>query len=370
MNRMEMSKSPLVAVAMSGGVDSSVAAALLKENGYSIVGVMLRLWSEPGLEDNNRCCTPDAVMQARRVAARLGFPFYVIDSREYFYKTIVQGFITGYESGVTPNPCMICNEKVRWGFLLEQAKGLGAEFLATGHYARVQQKEGGRFSLRRAIDDLKDQSYVLSRLNQQQLKHTLCPLGDYKKTDVRAIAQKYNLETALRKESQDLCFLGDNDYREFLGRNSSTAFPRGEIVDRKGKILGTHEGLPFYTIGQRKGLGIAADKPLFVIEKDQENNRLVVGYERELSFNGLLADDASWIAGTAPMGDFRAEVKIRYKAKLAPAIVTIIDEKNFRVSFDEPLRDVTPGQYAVIYDGDIVLGSGVIRKTHSEVNAI
>ncbi len=365
-----MSKPLLVAVAMSGGVDSSVAAALLKERGYSIVGLMLRLWSEPGQEDENQCCTPDAVMQARRVAARLGFPFYVIDSREYFYKTIVRSFISGYESGVTPNPCMSCNEKVRWGFLLEQAKGFGAEFLATGHYARVQRDDSGLYSLRRAKDTLKDQSYVLSRLHQQQLEHSLFPLGDYIKTEVRAIAQKYNLETAQRKESQDLCFLGHKDYREFMGRNSPQALLKGKIVNRKGEVLGEHGGLASYTIGQRKGLGIAADKPLFVIEKDQRNNRLVVGYENELSFTELIASDANWIAGTTPGSGFRAEAKIRYKAKLSPATVTIIDEKNFRVSFDEPLRDITPGQYAVIYDGDVVLGSGVILTAHLEGNAI
>ncbi|NPV76908.1 MAG: tRNA 2-thiouridine(34) synthase MnmA [Anaerolineae bacterium] len=365
-----MSKPSLVAVAMSGGVDSSVAAALLKERGYSLVGLMLRLWSEPGREDENQCCTPDAVMQARRVAARLGFPFYVIDSREYFYKTIVQSFIEGYESGMTPNPCMSCNEKVRWGFLLEQARGLGAEFLATGHYARLQRDDSGRFSLLQAKDVLKDQSYVLSRLNQQQLEHSLFPLGDYLKTEVRAIAQKYNLETAQRKESQDLCFLGHKDYREFLTRNSPKIMANGKIVNRKGEILGEHRGLASYTIGQRKGLGIAVDTPLFVIEKDQKNNRLVVGYENELSFTELIATDANWIAGTAPASDFKAEVKIRYKAKLSPATITIIDEKNFQVSFDEPLRDITPGQYAVIYDGDVVLGSGVIRKTHFEGNVI
>lgn len=361
-----MTKLPLVAVAMSGGVDSSVAAAILKERGYSIFGLMLRLWSEPGQEDHNQCCTPDAIMQARRVAARLGFPFYVIDSREYFYDTIVQNFIAGYESGTTPNPCMSCNEKVRWGFLLENARGLGAEFLATGHYARIEGDDSGQFLLRQAKDPLKDQSYVLSRLNQQQLAQSLFPLGGLLKTEVREIAQKFNLEAAQRKESQDLCFLGGRDYREFLARNGSKALLKGEIVNREGKSLGQHEGLASYTIGQRKGLGIATDKPLYVIEKDQKSNRLLVGYEDELSFVELLAGDANWIAGAAPAATFRAKVKIRYKSKFTPATVTIIDERNFRVSFDKPLRDITPGQYAVVYDGDIVLGSGVIRTTNLE----
>ncbi|MCC6147986.1 MAG: tRNA 2-thiouridine(34) synthase MnmA [Anaerolineaceae bacterium] len=358
-----MTDKPLVAIAMSGGVDSSVAAALLQEQGYSVFGLMLRLWSEPGLEKENQCCTPDSMAQARRVAARLGFPFYVIDAREYFYKMIVQSFIAGYRSGITPNPCMICNQTVRWGFLWEKAAGLGAKYMATGHYARLQRCEEGNFLLLRGIDKSKDQSYVLSRLTQDQLVHSLFPLGGLLKSQVKEIADKYQLGTANRKESQDLCFLGGRDYRGFMERQEEQAVKRGEIVDSRGKVLGEHEGLVGYTIGQRKGLGLFANRPLYVLMKDQQTNRLVVGTEEELSFGELIAGDARWLRGVIPEGSFKAEVKIRYRAKPATGTIEILDEKRFRATFEEPLRDITPGQYAVLYEGDVVLGSGIIETS-------
>lgn len=355
---------PLVAVAMSGGVDSSVAAALLKEQGYPVIGLMLRLWSEPGKEDDNKCCTPDAMMQARRVAARLGFPFYVLDCRDYFYKTVVGAFLEGYRSGITPNPCLICNQKVRWGYLLEQARAFGADLLATGHYVQIRRGENGKCQLLRAKDESKDQSYVLSRLNQDQLAHSLFPLGEYRKSEVRQIAQRFHLEVATREESQDLCFLGRGDYRDFFNRNANSDLTPGKIVNREGKTLGVHQGLVNYTIGQRKGLCIAAERPLYVLEMDLKNNLLVVGFAEDLSFTELTASEANWISGEAPDKEFEALVKIRYKAKYADAMIIPQSTNQFRAIFKEPLRDITPGQAAVIYDNEVVLGSGIILSVN------
>src|ERR1044071_5629948 len=235
-----------VVVAMSGGVDSSVAAALLKEQGYEVIGMMLRLWSEPGREDSNRCCTPDSMAQARRVAAKLEIPFYVIDAKDVFQNTVLQYFLDGYARGETPNPCLICNRQIRWAFLLDHALALGADFMATGHYVRVQRTESS-YQLLRAVDKNKDQSYVLHVLTQDKLKHALFPVGDYPKTEIRAIAERFGLPTASRKDSQDLCFLAGEDYRNFLQRNAAEMLRPGEIVTRQGSPVGTHTGLANYT---------------------------------------------------------------------------------------------------------------------------
>src|SRR5215510_7069786 len=271
-----------VVVAMSGGVDSSVAAALLKEQGYEVVGMMLRLWSEPGKEDTNRCCTPDSMAQARRVAARLEIPFYVIDAKDVFRETVVEYFLEGYARGETPNPCLICNRQIRWTFLLDHALALGADFMATGHYVRIKKYESGKNTLLRAVDRSKDQSYVLHVLDQKKLNHALFPVGDYTKPEIRQIAEKYGLPTASRKDSQDLCFLAGEDYRNFLQRNAAEMLMPGEIVTRSGDSLGTHSGLANYTIGQRKGLGVASAVPLYVLERDSATNTLIVGRQEEL----------------------------------------------------------------------------------------
>lgn len=356
-----MNSLPLVAVAMSGGVDSSVAAALLAEQGYPLIGLMLRLWSEPGCEDNNRCCTPDAMVQARQVAAVLGIPFYVVDSREVFYSRIVKMFIEGHRMGVTPNPCLACNQLIRWGFLLEYAEALGAEYLATGHYARLQKKIDGKVELLRGIDVGKDQSYVLSRLNQAQLSRTILPLGTLKKEYVRDYARRIGLPVAERKDSQDLCFLGGADYRDFLKRNAPDLLQPGPILNRRGEQLGTHEGLAFFTIGQRRGLGIDSGEPMFVLEKDLSQNALVVGRENELGRHELVACQVNWINGSAPGKLFRGQVKIRYKANSVDATISLINKSRVYIRFDVALRDITPGQIAAIYDGDRVIGSGVIE---------
>ena len=346
---------------MSGGVDSSVAAALLKEQGYDVIGMMLRLWSEPGKEESNRCCTPDSMAQARRVAAKLDIPFYVIDAKDVFRETVVDYFLSGYARGETPNPCLVCNQKIRWTFLLDHALALGADYMSTGHYVRIRRDESGKSELLRAVDRTKDQSYVLHVLSQDKLKHALFPVGDYPKPEIRAIAENYGLPTASRKDSQDLCFLAGDDYRNFLQRNAAEILTVGEIVTRAGTPIGAHTGLANYTIGQRKGLGVASAVPLYVLGKNAQTNALIVGTQEELGARELTARDVNWLSGNVPGGSFRAEVKIRYTAKEAAATVTPIHNgQQAQVQFDAQQRDITAGQAAVFYQNDVMIGGGII----------
>ena len=363
-----MMQSKKVVIAMSGGVDSSVAAALLKEQGYDVIGMMLRLWSEPGSETHNRCCTPSDMMLARRVAAQLEIPFYAIDAKDIFFKTVVNYFISGYAQGTTPNPCLICNRRVRWEFLLNRALAFGADYLATGHYARVrtfdashQSKESGSFELLRAIDENKDQSYVLHILNQEQLANAIFPLGEFTKHQVRKMAIDFGLPVAKRPDSQDLCFLGNGDYRDFLLRNAPEVAKPGSITTLAGKQLGQHQGLAFYTIGQRKGLGISAACPLYVIGKDIKNNCLLVGPKEQLGEDELTTSIVNWISGQTPKKPLHASIKIRYKAQEVNGIITPLDGGGSNIKFKEPLRDVTPGQAAVFYHGEVCLGGGIIK---------
>jgi tRNA-specific 2-thiouridylase len=353
---------PKVVVAMSGGVDSSVAAALLKQQGYDVVGMMMRLWSEPGKEESNRCCTPDAMAQARRVAALLDIPFYVVDAKDVFRNTVVEYFLKGYAEGGTPNPCLICNKKIRWEFLLNHALALGAEFMATGHYVRRMNasREGERIRLLRAVDSSKDQSYVLYVLNQEKLKHALFPVGDYPKSEIRQIAETFGLPTASRTDSQDLCFLAGDDYRNFIQRNAAEMLKPGEIATREGRVVGQHYGLANYTIGQRKGLEVASPVPLYVITKNATSNTLIVGTKDELGVNELTARDVNWLAGNAPQESFRAQVKIRYTARDAEALVVPLNGNQVKVQFDAPQRDITAGQAAVFYVEEEVVGGGII----------
>jgi tRNA-specific 2-thiouridylase len=350
-----------VVVAMSGGVDSSVAAALLKEQGYEVIGMMMRLWSEPGKEESNRCCTPDSMAMARRVAAKLDIPFYVVDAKDVFRKTVVQYFLDGYAAGTTPNPCLLCNRQIRWTFLLDHALALGADFMATGHYVRKRTTDAGTHELLRAVDPSKDQSYVLHVLDQEKLARALFPVGEYPKTEIRQMAEELNLPVYKRPDSQDLCFLAGEDYRNFIQRNAADMLVPGEILRRDGRSLGQHNGLANYTIGQRKGLGVSSPVPLYVLGKDAATNTLIVGEAHELGTLELIANDMNWPSGGAPSEPFRAEVKIRYTAKEAWALVTPLEGgRQVRVRFDAPQRDVTAGQAAVFYDGDLLLGGGII----------
>jgi tRNA-uridine 2-sulfurtransferase len=358
---------PKVVVAMSGGVDSSVAAALLKQQGYEVIGMMLRLWSETGKEESNRCCTPDSMMVARRVAAKLDFPFYVVDARDLFYSTVVKTFLDGYAQGITPNPCITCNRLIKWGFLLDHALAFGANYLATGHYARKRPTENCGWQLLRSLDHSKDQSYVLHVLTQEKLAMALFPVGGYTKQEVRKFAAGFNLPAAANSDSQDLCFLAGGDYREFLHRNAPDIGCPGPILSREGRVLGEHQGLAYYTIGQRKGLGITSPDPLYVLGKDIRTNTLLVGGKDELGSRELIATGVHWICGEMPVKALRAEVKTRYTAKEAWAEIEPLEDKmqdsdlhTLRVRFDEPQRDITPGQTAVFYDGEVVLGGGII----------
>lgn len=353
---------PLVVVAMSGGVDSSVAALRLVREGYRVVGMMLRLWSEEGSEENNRCCTPDAMAQARRVAARLGIPFYAVDARENFRQTVVEHFLAGYAAGETPNPCVVCNREVRWGILYNQAMALGADYLATGHYARIQRLADGSARLLRGLDPAKDQSYVLSVIPQEKLRRSLFPVGAMDKAAVRTLARDEGLASAERPDSQDLCFLAGGDYRAFLMRHAPQTRVPGPILDRSGRILGRHSGLADYTIGQRKGLGIAAPEPLYVLDMDAVRNALIVGPVGELGGRELLAGEVNWMDGLGPDGPLDVTVKIRYRAADAPALLEPLEGGRARAHFMQPMRDITPGQRAVFYQGEVCLGGGKILR--------
>lgn len=350
---------------MSGGVDSSVAAALLVERGYEVIGMMMRLWSEPGKGDSapaNRCCTPDQMADARRVADHLGIPFYVVDVQAHFREVIVQYFIDEHLAGATPNPCILCNRQIRFTHLFQRAMALDADFLATGHYARVRTGPAG-LQLVRAVDDHKDQSYVLHVLQPAQLGQVLFPCGDYTKDEIRELARGYGLPVASKQESQDLCFLGDGDYRRFLREHAPAVDSPGPIVDLNGRELGSHDGLAFYTIGQRKGLYLNSLDPLFVIRKDVRRNALVVGPREALGQSNLLAHTVNWVSCEPPTGPMRAKVKIRYKAPALPAWVVPQDNDTVSIQFDEPVNAVTPGQGAVFYHADVCLGGGIIAQS-------
>ena len=349
---------------MSGGVDSSVAAALLVEQGYDVVGMMMRLWSEETVTGgaHNRCCTPEQMHDARRIADRLGIPFYVLDTRDVFRNTVVEYFIDQHRQALTPNPCLECNRHIRFAHLFNNALALDADYLATGHYARIDQGPDGLYRLRTGLDPAKDQSYVLSVMQQKHLRQTFFPVGEYPKPEVRELAARFGLPTASKQDSQDLCFLGDGDYRRFLSEHAPDVMQPGPIVLKNGTVIGEHSGLANYTIGQRKGLGVTYSEPLYVLATNPYRNALVVGTRDQLGRDWLTAKRMNWISGSAPPTSFRAEVKIRYKARAVPAWVEPLDEDRIAVRFDEPLRDIAAGQGAVIYDGDVCLGGGIIAR--------
>lgn len=350
-----------VVVAMSGGVDSSTVAALLKEQGYRVTGIMLRLWSEEGKEVQNRCCTPDSVFAAKRVAAMLDIPFYIIDAQMDFYNHVVQYFLAGYSTGTTPNPCIVCNKVIRWGKLFDYALELGADYFATGHYARLLRETDGNVHLHSGIDDSKDQSYVLSMLDQRQLRKTMLPLGSMTKNEVRAHAARMKLPSAEKPDSQDLCFLGDEDYRAFLQKYRPESLIPGPIMTTLGEVIGQHTGLAAYTVGQRKGIGIAGSDPYYVLAKDTEKNALIVGKAADLRTIQFYANNFNWINGLPGELEFSADVMVRYRATRSPAYISVFDGKSVLINLSEPRRDIAQGQLAVIYRGDEVLGGGIIQ---------
>lgn len=354
-----------VVVAMSGGVDSSVAAALLVEQGYNCIGVMMRLWAEmgEGKGSTNKCCSLESVHDARRVADQLGIPFYLINVEQPFKQHVVDFFIDGYSAGVTPNPCIECNRHIRFDYLLNYARRLGADYLATGHYARLRHLPDGTVHLLKAVDEQKDQSYVLSVMGQAELRDVLFPIGDYPKAEIRRIAAACGLPIASKHDSMDLCFIFDDDYRRFLRDWTTDAMRPGLIVDRRGQIYGEHEGLPGYTIGQRKGLGISgASEPMYVLQLDHATNTLIVGTVDELGRSQLVATGVNWTLDVPPVAGLRAQCKIRYRARAVPCTLVPQSTGEVLVQLDEPLRDVTPGQGAVFYLDDLCLGGGMIAR--------
>jgi tRNA-specific 2-thiouridylase len=351
-----MSNSNRVAVAMSGGVDSSVSAALLREAGHDIFGLMLRL-QDGGDGQPNRCCAPSDVAAARSVAESLVIPFYVVDARQAFEDRVISSFVRGYAQGLTPNPCIECNRVIRFGLLLDHALALGATLLATGHYARIA-REGTSHRLLVARDQAKDQSYVLHMLTQHQLGHAVFPLGELTKDEVRTHARRVQLPVADRPESQDLCFV-QGDYRAFLAARGVGAAP-GPILDGEGRVLGTHSGLVGYTLGQRKGLGIAASEPLYVIEKDMARNALIVGGREAIGRRQFSATQVNWIAETPPADRFDASVQVRYHAPRAKGQISCSSPTEARVELAALEPDVAPGQSAVFYLDDVCLGGGII----------
>lgn len=364
----KQTKSPAdttVVVAMSGGVDSSVAAALLVEQGYNCIGVMMRLWAEMGEGEGstNKCCSLESVHDARRVADQLGIPFYLINVEQPFKQHVVDFFINGYSAGLTPNPCIECNRHIRFDYLLNYARRLGADYLATGHYARLRHQPDGTVHLLKAVDEQKDQSYVLSVMGQDELRDVLFPVGDYPKPEIRQLAAARGLPIASKHDSMDLCFIFDDDYRRFLRDWTTNAMRPGPIVDRQGRSYGEHQGLPGYTIGQRKGLGISgASEPLFVLELDHATNTLVVGSAVELGRQQLTATNLNWTLDTPPLDGLQAQCKIRYRAQALPCTLWPQSNGDVTVVFDEPLRDITPGQGAVFYLDDLCLGGGIIAR--------
>lgn len=352
-----------VVVGMSGGVDSSVTAYLLKKAGYEVIGVTMQIWPEDApREESGGCCGLTAVDDARHVCQQLGIPHYTLNFRREFEAHVIAYFLAEYQQGRTPNPCIACNRYVKWESLLTKALQLGADYIATGHYARIVfDRQTGRYLLKKAVTLKKDQTYALYNLTQDQLAHTLMPLGDYTKEEVRRIAGEIGLTVADKPDSQEICFIPDHDYGRYIEMHTASPSPPGNFVDRQGRILGRHKGIIHYTVGQRKGLGLAVGKPLYVLEIRPETNEVVVGEEHEVYQNTVYADHLNFIPFPELKTKMAVSAKIRYNHAPAPAVVEMVDETTLRCRFSEPQRAITPGQALVLYDGDLVVGGGVIQ---------
>jgi tRNA-uridine 2-sulfurtransferase len=353
-----------VMLGMSGGVDSSVAAAILLEKGYEVIGVTLKLWQDDN-EDKEQveggCCSLSAVDDARRVAQTLGIPYYVLNFKDLFKSKVIDDFVDEYLKGRTPNPCIVCNRYIKFEAMLDKAMSMGIDYIATGHYAKIEYDDiSRRYMLKKSVTDLKDQTYALYTLTQKQLARVLMPIGDYPKDKVREMAREMGLKVANKPDSQEICFVDDNDYGRFIRENTDKKIPEGYFIDTNGKVLGRHKGIIHYTIGQRKGLGIALGRPVFVVGIDIKNNNVILGEGDDVFSKELTAYDTNFITIDNLTEPINVKAKIRYSAKEADAKIYPLEDGRVKVVFDTPQRAVTPGQAVVFYDRDFVIGGGTI----------
>lgn len=349
-------------IAMSGGVDSSLAAKLMKDKGFDCIGCTMKLYhnEDAGIESSRTCCSLDDVEDARSVAYKLGMPFYVFNFTDAFRDTVIRKFIESYENGITPNPCIDCNRYMKFDKLYERAKTLGCDYIVTGHYARIEE-QAGKFVLKKALDETKDQSYVLYFMTQDQLVHTMFPLGSMQKTEVRAIAEESGFVNADKPDSQDICFVPNGDYASVIELKTGKESAEGNFVDKQGNNLGRHKGVIHYTIGQRKGLGVSSTEPLYVCNICPKDGNVVLGSNDDLFSREADVSDFNWISGEVPGSEFRCKAKIRYRQPEQWVTVIPTGADTVHIVFDEPQRAITPGQAAVFYDGDTVLGGGTIK---------
>lgn len=353
-----------VVVGMSGGVDSSVAACLLKEQGYDVIGVTMQIWQEEDpetVEENGGCCGLSAVDDARRVAWSLGIPYYVMNFRKEFRESVMDYFVDEYLHGHTPNPCIACNRHVKWEALLARSMEIGADYIATGHYARVMQLPNGRYTIQNSVTAAKDQTYALYNLTQEQLSRTLMPVGAYTKDEIRQIAEDHDLAVAKKKDSMEICFIPDNDYAGFIDRSVEHVPGPGNFVDKDGNILGRHKGITHYTVGQRKGLNLAMGRPVFVTEIRPETDEVVIGDSEDVFSDHLICGNVNWMAVDGLHGEERTVMaKIRYSHKGAPCVIRELEDGRVECKFETPQRAITPGQAVVFYENDYVFGGGTI----------
>lgn len=352
-----------VVIGMSGGVDSSVAAYLLQKAGYEVVGVTMQIWQDESdyvQEENGGCCGLSAVDDARRVATTLGIPYYVMNFKSEFKEKVIDYFVQEYIEGRTPNPCIACNRYVKWESLLKRSLDIGAEFIATGHYARIEQLPNGRFTLRKSATLAKDQTYALYNLSQYQLAHTLMPVGEYTKDEIREIAENISLRIANKPDSQEICFIPDDDYAGFIEDSSPGINRPGNFINTKGEVIGQHKGIIHYTVGQRKGLNLSMGKPVFVVEVRPETNEVVIGDNEDVFSSVLYANNLNFMSIENLEGEMDVDAKIRYSHQGAKATIHKIGDDMIECVFKEPQRAITPGQAVVFYDGDYIVGGGTI----------
>ena len=349
-------------IAMSGGVDSSLAAKLMKDKGFDCIGCTMKLYhnEDAGMENSRTCCSLDDVEDARSVAYKLGIPFYLFNFTDAFRDTVIRKFIESYENGITPNPCIDCNRYMKFDKLYQRAKTLGCDYIVTGHYARIEE-QAGKFVLKKALDETKDQSYVLYSMTQEQLAHTIFPLGSMRKTEVRAIAEESGFVNADKPDSQDICFVPNGDYASVIELQTGKESAEGNFVDKQGNNLGRHKGVIHYTIGQRKGLGVSSTEPLYVCGICPQDGNVILGSNDDLFSREADVSDFNWISGEVPGSEFRCKAKIRYRQPEQWVTVIPTGADTVHIVFDEPQRAITPGQAAVFYDGDTVLGGGTIK---------